>query len=80
MIVESLIQFAVSFFSILLSGLNFLSIPTDLISVLGTVCSYGSWIVGADLLLLFAGCLVFWVGAKISWGTVVYIWNLFPFT
>lgn len=80
MIIEVLIQFAVSLFSLFLDGLDFFSIPTDLISVLGTVCTYGNWIVGADLLLLFAGCIVFWTGAKISWGTLVYIWELFPFT
>ena len=80
MIAEILIHFAVSVFSVLLDGLDFFSIPTDLISVLGTVCVYGNWIVGADLLLLFAGCVVFWTGAKISWGTLAYIWDKLPLT
>lgn len=80
MLLEFLIQIACSVFSAALSGLNFINIPIDLVNVLGTICAYGNWVVGADVLLLFAGCLVFWTGVKLSFGVIVYIWKLLPLT
>ena len=80
MIIETLINFAVDIFSVLISGLNFLSIPSDLVNVLATVCVYGNWIVGADVLLLFAGCIASWFSIKISLGIVLFIWEELPLT
>lgn len=80
LIIEILIDFAVKIFSALISGLNFMSIPSDLINVLATVCVYGNWIVGADVLLLFAGCVATWFSIKVSAGVILFVWEELPFT
>lgn len=80
MIIESLINVAVTLFSGIISGLNFFSIPTDLIDVLATVCVYGNWIVGADVLLLFSGCIAIWFLIKMSFGLILFIWEELPLT
>lgn len=80
MIIESLINVAVTLFSGIISGLNFFSIPMDLIDVLATVCVYGNWIVGADLLLLFSGCIASWFLIKMSLGLILFIWEELPLT
>ena len=49
-IIETLVGFAVNIFSGIISGLNFFSIPSDLVNTLATICVYGNWIVGADVL------------------------------
>ncbi|MFQ7128512.1 MAG: hypothetical protein ACLRQ1_01885 [Ruminococcus sp.] len=80
MIIETLINFAVGIFSAIISGLNFFSIPTDFINILATFCVYGNWIVGADILLLFAGCIASWFSIKIILGIVLFIWEELPLT
>lgn len=80
MIIESLINVAVTLFSGIISGLNFFSIPTDLIDVLATVCVYGNWIVGADVLLLFSGCIASCFLIKMSFGLILFIWEELPLT
>lgn len=80
MIIETLIGFAVKIFSALISGLNFFSIPSDLVNVLATVCVYGNWIVGADVLLLFSGCVAAWFLIKMSFGVILFIWEELPLT
>lgn len=80
MIIESLINVAVTLFSGIISVLNFFSIPTDLIDVLATVCVYGNWIVGADVLLLFSGCIASWFLIKMSFGLILFIWEELPLT
>lgn len=78
MIFQVLIDFAVNIVSGLISGLSFFSIPVDLVNTLATVCVYGNWLVGADVLLLFAGCVSCWFGIKISAGIVLFVYRLIP--
>lgn len=80
MIIETLISLAVNLFSALIDLCDFVSLPFDLINVLGTICGYGSFIVGSDLLLLFSGCITFWLSFKMSIGVFKFIWELLPFT
>lgn len=80
MIIETLINFACNIFSAVISGLNFFSIPTDLIDVLATFCVYGNWIVGADVLLLFSGCIASWFMIKMSFGVILFFWDELPLT
>ena len=80
MIIELLVDFAVSIFSGLLNLCDFLSIPFDLVNPLATICSYGSWVVGADILLIFSGCVGFWWTFKMTVGIVKFIWQLLPLT
>lgn len=78
MIFQVLIDFAVSLISGLISGLSFFSIPLDFVNTLATVCVYGNWLVGADVLLLFAGCVSTWFGIKLSAGVVLFVYRLIP--
>lgn len=80
MIIEALINFACNILSVIISGLNFFSIPVDLVNVLATVCVYGNWIVGADVLLLFSGCIASWFVIKMSFGLVLFFWEELPLT
>ncbi len=79
-IIETLVSFAVNIFSGIISGLNFFSIPSDLVNTLATICVYGNWIVGADVLLLFAGCIASWFSLKMSLGIVLFFWEELPLT
>lgn len=80
MIIETLISLAVNLFSGLIDLCDFVSLPLDLINVLGTICGYGSFIIGSDVLLLFSGCITFWLGFKMSVGLAKFIWDLLPLT
>lgn len=79
MIIESLIALASNIFSVLISGLNFFSIPSDLVDVLATVCVYGNWIIGSDVLLLFSGCVASWFLINFGAGVLLFIYRLIPF-
>lgn len=80
MILEFLINIVVTLLSGFISGVSLASIPVDMIKALQTVCAYGSWIVGADLLLVFASCVFVWTGVRIASGIVVFIWKMLPLT
>lgn len=80
MIIQTLVDFAVSILVGAIHGIEFLSLPLDLIEVLGSICAYGSWVVGSDILLIFAGNVAIWTGIKIAYGIIVYIWKLLPLT
>lgn len=80
MIIEFLINGVVSLFSGLISAVSLVSLPSDLITSLSTVISYGSWIVGSDLMLTFATCIYVWTGLRITIGLVTFIWKMLPLT
>lgn len=64
----------------LLSGLSLAQIPTQEISVLATIVSYGSYVVGSDLLLCFASVVSGWILMKMTVGIGLFIWRFLPFT
>lgn len=80
MITESLIDLFFNFFGLLFSGLEFISLPTQLIATLETILSYGVWVVGADIMVLFVGSVVFWWGVQMSIGLAVWVWEKLPLT
>lgn len=81
MIIELLISVFVNIVSLLLGALSSIpAIPIDLIVVLGNITGFGSYIIGGDLLLLFAGCVTFWITTKLSMGVAIWFWKLLPFT
>ncbi|MCC8024313.1 MAG: hypothetical protein LIP16_03295 [Clostridium sp.] len=73
-----------SFFVLLDTALDALSgavtLPVDMINVLASILGYGNWIVGVDLLLVFAACVYFWTMTKLSIGLLLFIWRLLPLT
>ena len=80
MIVDFFINMFVAFLDTLMSTVSMVTLPIDMISALSTVSAYGSWIVGSDLLLLFATCVFTWTTIKIGIGLVLFVWRLLPFT
>lgn len=81
MIIESLLSFCVFFLKGLLSLVTSpIKLPIEMFSVLGNITSFGSWIIGSDLLLMFVSCVVFWTGLKITVGLAIFIWELLPLT
>lgn len=80
MILEGLINIFVSFLLGLLDSLSILSLPLDMITVLHEFCVYGSYIVGSDLLMLFASLVFTWTTAKLTVGIGIRLWELLPLT
>lgn len=80
MIGEALIDLFLANFRVLFGALEFLHLPTQAISALSTILVYGNWIVGIDILALFAGTVVFWWGIQLSIGLAVWLWEHLPLT
>lgn len=80
MIGEVLIDLCMGLFRGLFGALEFISLPTQLVSTLGTITAYGTWIVGVDILALFVGSVVFWWGVHLSIGLAVWLWKMLPLT
>lgn len=80
MIGEALINLFLSTFRLLFGALEFINLPTQAIGALSTILVYGNWIVGVDILALFAGTVVFWWGVQLSIGVAVWVWEHLPLT
>lgn len=81
MIAEALIGLFVSLLRVAIAGVgSTVSIPLDVIATLANVCGYGNYIVGIDVLGVFAGLVVFWTTVKCAIGIVLFIWRLIPLT
>ena len=80
MIVESLLHFAVNFIQMLFSGLHFVSLPLDLLTVLFDILCYGTWIVGADLMAIALASIAFWMATRFTMGLALFVWRLIPLT
>lgn len=63
-----------------ISSLPFLSIPVDSAYAIAKISVYGSWIVGADLMVVFGACVFFWTSVKLTAGLVLFVWRLLPLT
>lgn len=80
MILEVLISFFTNFILGLLDLISLVSLPVDAVQVLQTFCVYGSYIVGRDLLMLFASLVFTWTAAKLSVGVGIRLWEMLPLT
>lgn len=80
MILETIINIFCVMLDGLLSGFEFIQIPKQGIETLATVTAYGSYVVGADLLLCFASVVATWMLMKITVGVGLFIWRLLPLT
>lgn len=80
MIVEGLVDLFYNMFLGLVSGLEFIGLPYQVINVLNTILCYGVWVIGADVLSLFAASVVTWWGIKFVVGVFVFVWELLPLT
>ena len=81
MIAAALVDLVTSLISSLCSliGDN-VSIPSNLVQSLAGITGYGVWVIGADLLGIICGCVLFWLSVKFIWGLIVYIYDLIPMT
>ena len=79
MILESVTGLACRILYTLFSTLEVVSLPIDLISTLATILQYGTWVVGADILLLFTGSVALWWGVKASLGIAIWVYEHIPF-
>ncbi len=80
MIIKFFINMFVAFLDTLISAVSMVTLPIDMISAITTVSADGSWVVGSDLLLIFATCVFTWTTIKIGIGLVLFVWRLLPFT
>ena len=80
MIFEGLIAILCELIVGALGAFNMVSLPVNMIQALGAFCSYGAYIVGADLLLIFCSSVLLWMTIKGTLGLVLFIWRLLPFT
>lgn len=80
MVIELLCQLAANVFKGIFNLLEVFTLPLDLIMVLTNLLKFGTWIVGADILLLFTGSVVMWWGIRATFGLVVWIWRMLPLT
>lgn len=80
MIGEVLIDLCFGIFRLLFGALEFINLPTQLVSALGTILAYGTWIVGVDIMSLIVTSVVFWWGVHLSIGLAVWLWKMLPLT
>lgn len=80
MIVETLVDLFLEVIINAFETFQFFSLPLDFISVLSTILAYGNWVVGVDVMALFAGSVVFWWVFHMSIGLIVWVWNKLPLT
>lgn len=72
-IVKGLLLGAIELFGVI-------TLPTQMISALATITGYGAFIIGSDLLLIFATVVTFWFTVKCTIGLIVFVWKLLPLT
>ena len=80
MILETIISVFCRMLDGLLSGLSLAQIPTQGIQILSTLAGYGSYVVGADLLLCFASVVGTWAVIQMVVGIGLFVWRLLPLT
>lgn len=80
MIVETLTGLALSIIQGIFSGLQMLTLPLDLMTVLLDILCYGVWVVGADLMLTTITLITSWLLFKFTAGLILFIWRLLPLT
>lgn len=80
MVGEVLIDLCFGIFRLLFGALEFINLPTQLVNALGTIITYGVWIVGVDIMALFVGSVVLWWGVHLSIGLAIWLWKMLPLT
>ena len=80
MIVQSVVDLFFNTFSLAFSGLELVGLPLSAINALGSILSYGVWIVGADIMATFVAMVVGWWSIKLVVGLIVWVWELLPLT
>ena len=80
MIVEGLLNVALSCVFGLFSLMEVVKLPVEIMGVLTTILQYGVWVVGADIMALVFATVTGWWTIKLTVGLAVFIWELLPLT
>ncbi len=80
MIIEFFVTLVTNLLTSALSAAQVLTIPSDIAGALSTFMAYGNYVVGGDLLLLFATSVTTWMTLKLTVGVVLFVWRLLPLT
>lgn len=80
MIGELLIDMFFGIFRVAFSGIEFVGLPYQFVNSVATIFAYGNWVVGTDILAIFAATVVFWWVFHMSIGLIVWLWKLLPLT
>ena len=80
MIIEFFVTLVTNLLNSALSAAQVLTIPSDIAGALSTFIAYGNYVVGGDLLLLFATSVTTWMTLKLTVGVVLFVWRLLPLT
>lgn len=80
MIIEFFVTIVTNLLTSALSAAQVLTIPSDIAGALSTFMAYGNYVVGGDLLLLFATSVTTWMTLKLTVGVVLFVWRLLPLT
>ena len=80
MIIEGVTGLAFWLVGLLFEGLQVVSLPINLATVLIDFMKVGAWILGADLLGIVFASVMFWLTFKMTAGLLLFIWRLLPLT
>lgn len=80
MIVENTCAIILNLFINSLDGVSFVGVDPALLEPLTEILIYGIWVIGADLVAIFAASVVTWWTVKFIVGGIVWIWELLPLT
>lgn len=80
MIMDGLSSFVYWFIGLLFEGMQVVSLPTNLMSVLLDFMKGGAWVLGVDLLVLAMTSVIFWLSFKFTAGLLLFVWRLIPLT
>ena len=80
MIVETIVGLFLDMLLTAFSGLQIIGLPLNLIGTLQTIVVYGVWVVGVDILAVFAALIVGWWALKFAVCLVIFVWDLLPLT
>lgn len=79
MIVEGIARLVSNILITLFSAFEVVSLPLSLINTLYSIIAYGTYIVGADVMLVFASTVVLWWGIHLSIGLALWVYEKIPF-
>lgn len=80
MIIKFFVDIVAGILGALIDSVSIVTLPVDLVKNLATIAAYGSWVVGSDVLIIFAACVVGWTTFRLAWSVAVFIWKMMPFT
>lgn len=79
MIVETVLRFCSNLLITLFGAFEVISLPFDMINTLYSIICYGTWVVGTDILAIFAASVIMWWGVNASLGIALWVYDKLPF-